>query len=370
MSSGPVSLDVANGAAFVAKPPRFPSFFVRLPEQLGSLYEGTKLPAVITPSGLETDPDWVIFDRFFDEDLYRSRGPDSRVVDLLKEKKIKWSCACPVIEVHQSVIGQVIAQYGKLSGTVPFKDTYDANQLMREHPIASFLKKEKAQTLIDFRDGDQTLLDLATRHQQWHLAEFLWDKGVRWSEGELQKGEPLGAMILGSKTLQRSSGSAFLDELESNGAQPAAIDWLRNWLGRWKETGAALPSQSHLDWRAQVAIQGNHPSGHTIRDNPPSLWAKTCIELVGTQIKDVKYATKTEQDLISEWSRFWAVCGVDIFSMPIPKNDGSHHAGIKETWSFFKQHEGWMDFIQMHHQAGALELKTPEVSAKRAGPRL
>lgn len=370
MSSGPVALDVANGAAFFAKTPQFPNFFIVLSEPLGSLYEGTKLPAVITPSGLETDPAWDIFHHFFTEDDYRSRGPDDRVVSLIKEKKTKWSCTCPVIEGHKSVIGQLIRQYGELSAAVPFKETYDVNQLMRGTSIASLLRHEKAQTLIDFRDGELTLLDLATRHQQWHLADFLWDKGVRWSEADIQKGEPLGALILGSKTLQRSSGAAFLSELKKDGAAPSAIEWLGLWLDRWKATGAPLPTQGHLDWRARVATLGNHPSGHDIRDTPASLWAQTCIEPVGPHIKNIKHATQTERDLISAWSGFWATNGVDLFSLPIPKNDGSHYAGIQESWSFFKSYEGWMDFIQMHHQASVLELKTQGANAKRAGPRL
>ena len=374
-SDGSVEMVMRAGQLVLAQPVSYPAFFLRcddvqsrLPdyERLKSRY-GNRWPAVPTAEGLVWDPDWNVFGAFF-QDKYSAEG--TRVLSDLQKRTVAWSLCCPVVEGPESVIGQVIRQYGRNVGAVPGKPGFNPSSEMRDYPVAKLL--EKAKGLPDFRDRGLSLLDLAMNNHLWEDAEWLWQKGVRPTPTALE-GAYLESLVLASHALQESSVTGFLPRDHDR------VEWLERWLQRFEQTGVPVSDRPFSTWRQRVLeknMGSSQVDGAPLVDTAPGLWIARCVYTTPGGTPKVEQASH-QVGLFDAWARFWARQGVDLEQQPVRMWGDQSVVGISAfiatqdarperaaAW------EGWLNRLQVITQAERLQQDTLSPAAVRSSPRL
>jgi hypothetical protein len=373
-SEKPVALSISKGQAVVKGPLQFPEFYLKtndLPETLLLAAADTpcgRWPAVISNGVLSTDPAWGVFGWFFE---YPDDGPGLKVVESIASGKVDWKLSCPVNIGHESVIGLLMASYGKHSCADPGCTDYNPTHVMRQHPIEKILSRAARGDLVEFEDRGSTLLDLAITYQLWPLADWLWNKGVRWSENALATGQPLEGLIIATRALQGSLATGFLDDFKVPEAGGKRIEWVSKWLKRWEETGAPASHVPSLTWRSRRAEKHGWQGGIGVRDTPASMWACMFIDVAGPRVLEFSRAQEHAKGLIACWAQFWARQGVDMEIQPIQKNNETSIMGIREFWGSARNAEGWIEYVRTQQQAACMEMATCKSNGvSRSGPRL
>lgn len=318
---------------------------VSLPHNIGL----GRLPALPTEQGLYFDSEWAIFGAFEDTDRYH---PEFKVYDILLKKGVSWDLKCPAMRDYESLLGHLIAQYGQHTGGDPDRPGMNAGQVQSEKPIKQVLKHIPGPALAQFEDRGRTLLDIAMYHQQWDLAEFLWGKGVRWSEQARSQGRPFEALVVATIGLQGILLSRPLDCFSESASPPSEderVAWLETWLDRCREQQVSVaPEKPELDLRARLAHIRNWDLGKQLRDTPVSFWTTRFTECgpgaSGLGLRPVDHSSHV-QTLVKTWVEFWARAGADPMTTPVASGRGTD-PGFAQFWEQTRNGPEWTQFVQ------------------------
>jgi hypothetical protein len=369
----PVPLRVENGVLAVQVEAIYPEFYISGEDVRANGYSSQyaaasdRWPAIMMHGGLAWDPDWVVFAAFYDDDKAGEiPAPDIRIQNAMSKGELDWELCCPVLEGPSTLIGQLIRQYGSFTGGNPSKLGHNPTQSMLRYPLSGMLQAIPDTQLHKFRDRTDTLLDLAMTHQQWDFAEWLWDKGVRWSDEALAVLRPLESIVVGSATLQESLGTGFL----SGRGPQARADWLGAWLERWKSQGVEYSNVPHSTRRAEMAVANGWQDGKSLLDTPASLWASSFAWREGPAMMPLANAPAQVQPMLEQWVRFWEEQDVDLAALPIAQASG-HACGMKEYWAKTRNSGPWIDHVLALSEQMRLDLRTDRsLTSSRGGPRL
>lgn len=374
-SAGPVKLVLRNGQPVLDQAVGYPQFFIKGEDvvacvegcqRMKSRY-GNRWPAQPTNEGLAWDPEWNAFGAFFSEERSYASGVD-RLVEDVKAGKVHWHLCCPVVQGPESIIGQIMQEYGKSVGAEPGNRGFNPSHLMRSHPVETLLAKTALEELVAFRDRDRSLLDLAMENQLWDSAQWLWDRGVRPSEQALA-GSYLESLVIASLALQESAVTGFL---------PGSVDrgqWLRAWLDRFTQTQTPITDTPFSTYRQRLMEKN---AGSLYQDEPPvidsiaSLWISGCLLVQSNGAVPAINAIKSSE-MFDAWVEFWAVHGVDMEAVKVCQWRKDPVIGVgaymatrhrPELWA------PWHDRLTTIYQATRMELDTVPASVRRNLPRL
>lgn len=339
---------------------------VSLPHNIGS----GRLPALPTDQGLYFDTRWAIFGAF---DRPNDYSPPFKVYDILLTKAVAWDLKCPAMSGYESLLGNLIAQYGQYTGGDPDRPGMNANQEQIDKSIKHVLRQVPGSALAQFEDRGRTLLDIAMYHQQWDLAEFLWNKGVRWSPQSKAQGRPFEALVVATMSLQGILRSRPLDCFADSTSPPNENDrvaWLETWLDRCQEQQVcAVPTAPELDLRARLAHLRNWDAGKTLRDTPLSFWISRFTECgPGTTGLPPMDHQPHVQSLVKTWVEFWANRGVDPMTELVASGRGVSQ-GFAQFWDQTRNGPEWTQFVQVAFNRVRLAQEVVSCETRPSSPR-
>lgn len=378
-SSGSTRLVVRDGKLVLGNDPTYPAFYVdgeHLNDWLESQGQARinysvdkKLPAMVGQDGLVMDRRWECFGAFIDP---KDERVPWNIQQQLRKGEIAWDLQCPVMQGPASLIGQLIRVYGLSTGANPDRPGMNPNQGMLEFPLTSILRKASAQQLRAFRDRDRTLLDLACEHQQWALAQFVWDKGVRWSEDDLVLGTPLAALTLTSQALQGPGHSQPIDAAENLQNVETRAAWLQQWLRRYRRAGGVIDTDEPvIDWRGRLGQARGLDDHAAITDTPASFWITRFMPIKSGLIRLTKPEQLPEHALaiIQTWAGFWDDAGVDLDQVACDTGArGGMRQGMADFWSIADNGRLWADYLRTWMQQRRLERDTPAITRVPRSP--
>lgn len=346
-SKEPLTLALENGAVVFKGPVTYPTVGVKLKDiehmTKFAIEDGDPLiPVLVTSDGLHTDLNWwtlVKVQRGVEgrhNNLNDSGWDMERTMEMVAKNQVNWSLKCPVMEGTQSLMGLFMTMHGYHAGAEE-----DGGAAMKEpsntvktHPIKKLLKHASPEEMQTFRDGTDTLLDLAFVNFQWEAAEWLWKNGVRWSQEAIARGKPLEDLAAASLKL-RSGYSSFLNPQWSKSTDGQRIqeclDWLEPWLERWEALRAPLPTEAALTRRAQRAKASNWMEATQLRDTPQTFWAARMVEQTGPNIMPLDKLHAHTRAVVDRWLLFWTRQGVDFATLALPSNNTSTRP-FTEAW--------------------------------------
>lgn len=295
-----------------------------------------KWPVAMDEKGLWTDFRWWVFQAFSEDQREFDFRHKSLMEELARDPSL-WDVRCPAMRGHETLTGQLMAAYGERMGAATRRATYSPTQTMQNHPLARLLDGKTDAQILGFEDRGRTLLDLATSHQQWDMAEDLWKKGARWSTPHIESGQVLEGLILGWMGLRKSTYEGWLKGSDHAQTEDLRVEWLETWLGRYEALGAALPVEASLDrrYRAYLESGGNY---NRFVDTPASLFLAQMFRMDGPRSLDPKLIPEFALKMLDRWWDFWADQGVDLLSERIPKptwaGEGvpAETVGVLEQW--------------------------------------
>ncbi len=379
LSKEPMTLVVRQGQLTPKNKLTFPDFYAetrKIREELVKQdipfpkVRGSTFPVIFTPKGLALDIEWAPFSEFGENSIDLS-GTFLKGVMLGEHS---WKALCPVMKGPASLIGQIMLYFGKYTGAGPIDPGYRHDTVLDDYPIIDFFKSTKNKELIEFRDRDNTLLDLACRYQHWKLASFLWDKGVTWSEGFLKDGSALESFIIASKALQGSETSKRIDD-EPNEKNMKRVDWIKTWLDRYNEQGGTGHTPICLDLRGRKAKLSGWPDGQDILDSAASLWLAYFFYTPNGHFPSLSQPNLSTFEFAKVWVDFWTQHDVELSEVPI-SNGSKLYKGLAEFFQFNQRADNarqWQAAIQTWQEEYRLEHATPQIKnngLRKPGKRL
>lgn len=383
LSTQQVALVVRQGVATPREAPQYPDFFVPtevirnlIPADLEHRfrdYGKGRMPAMPTAQGLVFDPDWTPFSAFdVDETVQHI---DIALVSDIETGQVPWQLQCPVMREHASLIGLLIAQYGKQTGGDPANPGMNDTEFIRLHPLSGLLRNASSQELMAFRDRGRSLLDLAMDNQQWRLAGFLWDQGVRWSEEALVTGKPLEALVLSTLGLMGMLVMRPNDALEASSRDDGEprVAWLKTWLERYAQAGGVANPAPTLTVRGLLAQKSGWREGEDIIDSPAGLWISRFL-VAGSMAKGLpkmEQAPAYQRDLVDTWVRYWGGQGIDLSQVPVRRGQGEI-VGFRNFWhdDRHRHHGVWAERVETLNLEARLEAGTPVAKKTTRAVRL
>lgn len=323
-------------------------------------------PVALDNEGLWTDERWGVFQVL--EDASRVEWDLKGILEDVARNRLPMELRCPSLTGEETLLGRLLAVYGKRMGADPQRPGYNPTEEMRTTSLEDILKRKSRDELASFDDRGRTLLDLATRHQQWGAAEVAWKAGVRWSDNQIQSGRALESLVVGWMNLRGSTGMGWLQHPNKGDTGALRVAWLDTWLKRYESLGAAYPHIPQLNrrWRNYEA------SGTKTKpffDTPATFFASHLFEAVGATVIGPERMLDFSRQMLDRWLEFWNGQGVDLLTQAIPKavffNDAPDETvGILERWKSVPVLEAMLVEARMQR-----ELPCPDTSRPR-GPRL
>ena len=353
------------------RPIVFPDFYVeaaQMDPDTRNQWESTRfgqerLPVVVTPEGFAFDPAWAPFGVLH---LPTSAMAYTLLADALHEGKVPWDIRCPAMADHESLIAHLIVLYGRSAVQGLHRPADSPEEWMKRRPLPKLLSQVSSADLVRFVDRDDTLLDLAFAHQQWQLAELLWDKGVRWSNRALATGQPLEALILTSKNLQKNLIFAANDALPAESTSEARLVWLKRWQERYVQAGGAVTPAPGLHARAQMARENNFSAAQDIVDTPAGFWIARFTD--GTRgLLPVRKNSEQANAVIGTWVRFWTEHDVDLSQVPVSRGQRMAQ-GFGDFWRDSDYGAEWDQWVQS--QAADARAQRLNRFVSEASPRI
>lgn len=300
-----------------------------------------KWPVAVDERGPWTDERWWVFQwltgRQFDSDLLS-------VLKAIKEHTVPWDLTCPALEGEKTLMGRLLALYGEHTGARPNEPGFNPTQAMSNHPLADLLDGRSAEELCQFSDGGRTLVDVASTHQQWDVAEAAWNLGVRWSTEQLESGRALESILVSWMNLRGSPREGWLKSSTLEDTGQARVEWLDRWLGRFEDQGVAMPATAKLDRRCR-AVEASGTKPKPFLDTPATLFAAHMFPSKGAYVETLDKMSPFARQMLDHWLDFWARNGVDLDAIAIPKvvvfaNDPDQTITLRERWKDVPQLEG------------------------------
>lgn len=280
-----------------------------------------KMPFQLSPAGLEFNPAWAAFAPLSPRTKADSHSRDDaqRVVEMLRDGELPWDMRCSSIRPHTSLVAMCMYAVGRSMGALPGEDMH--SNPMAPDMVLKGLKKANTtpQQLRDFSDGGLTLVDIATRYQCWDVAQWLWNKGVRWSDREIERGQPLLDMVVAYENCSRAVHGFSSPDYILRTRLPAS-QWFKNWFDRWEKSGGKPPQVAALDHAARLlearGFKSSNFSEHPLV-TPQQFFASRAL-LIGTSNKislPINRAHSEHIACLQAWSEMWARNGVDILNL-------------------------------------------------------
>lgn len=330
-------------------------------------------PVLLSDTGLFTDPDWRVFSEINEltqgnpahqarpkiiEFLLRSsKGPDGSHL---------FGVCCPALEGPRSVAGTALALARAL---VLDRQTSSESFRDLQQRLVAWARTAERTTLDACADPDATLLDRAMAAQYWPLAETLWRRGVRWSDGAVAQGAPLCQLVLGTPQFHStlSSPEGPWHDWPADQRVAAATGWLDRWLGRWTATGATLPETPFNSHRHDQAVNNGFTPDTRVLDTPMTLWMARPVETTGAGAIPLERATPQAQALLDRWAAFWAGEGIQLEDAMLPNAIGPPQT-LEEAWG--TRAPGWAARALTVAKATRLQARLEPGAPGAARPRL
>lgn len=274
-------------------------------------------PVAMDEKGLWTDFRWWVFQVFSDPDRDFDSHHETLMKELSRDPSL-WDVRCPAIEGHETLIGKLMEEYGKRMGGAPRRANFNPTPTMQDYPLITLLDGKTASQILDFQDRGRTLLDLAISHQQWEMAEALWDMGARWSTHHVESGQVLEGLIVGWAGVRESAYEGWLKGTSPSQTEALRMKWLDTWLGRYEKLRGSLPTEPTLDRRWRGFVESGMRTNHFL-DSPVTLFLSRMFHVDGPRVRGLDTMPDFSRSMLERWCKFWADQGVDLLSQRIPK---------------------------------------------------
>ena len=302
-------------AALSAASPDFQEFFSQI--------HPYSIPVIINGDDLETDLYWIPLGILCGDCL----GKESALVfDALEKGILDWKISCPVYGAkHCSYMGQLMYfhstphnipnQYGDSEPVFLLTQRFMyvlKFEILPHFPLIEMLKNIPNSELFEFLDNGHNLLDMACDYHLWEVADWLWGKGLRWTDGYVKNGIVLEKLIWGNYILSGESNPIVPLKGE---ILPTVFkrdhSWLKLWLDRYHHDGRHPKTLSvivdgdfsYLDDNNNARIQEELAEEKIYKAPIFHFWL---LHAAYDLDKDVHTPE------IQEWVRFWNKNGIDF----------------------------------------------------------
>lgn len=321
-------------------------------------------PVAMDEKGLWTDFRWWVFQVFAGDSRDFSNHHQKLMEEIERDPSL-WEVRCPSLHDYDTLLGNLMEVYGKHMGAGPRMGVRTGpSPTMQDHPLIGFLDGKTNAQLQEFEDRGRTLLDLATLHQQWEMAEELWNRGVRWSSSHMESGHALEGIIVGWTWLRESPMEGWLQGANSNQTHSLRVQWLDTWLERYESFGVPHPQKAQLDRRYR-AHQESGMSCDRFLDTPATLFISRMFHVEGPRTRGLSTMPAFARQMLDRWLDFWDSQQVDLAAQRIPKPamwEGAPEetTGMLEHWD--------MPGLEEIFQERNMKRHLPQAPNKKARP--